>query len=118
MIPTIATIPVYPYSFELRVYPPVKTYLIGDDEIDIFLLTSGWWAYARKPNYTADWIQSLTWGLCVGPASAIPYFYSAFFITVLVHRCGCDFERCEIKYGKDWDRYCQVVKYKFIPGIY
>ena len=42
MIPTIATIPVYPYSFELRVYPPVKTYLIGDDEIDIPLLTSGW----------------------------------------------------------------------------
>ncbi|KAH8108345.1 ERG4/ERG24 ergosterol biosynthesis protein [Phellopilus nigrolimitatus] len=82
------------------------------------LLTSGWWKYARKPNYTADWVQSLTWGLCIGSASPIPYFYSVFFITVLVHRCGRDFERCALKYGKDWDRYCEVVKYKFIPGIY
>ncbi|EPQ56334.1 ERG4/ERG24 ergosterol biosynthesis protein [Gloeophyllum trabeum ATCC 11539] len=82
------------------------------------LLTDGWWAYARKPNYTADWVQSFTWGLVVGTASPIPYFYSVFFITVLIHRCGRDFERCSIKYGKDWDRYCEVVKYKFIPGIY
>lgn len=100
------------------------------------LLTSGWWGYARKPvskgpqirngmkadfsvqNYTADWVQSLTWGLCIGTASPIPYFYSVFFITVLIHRCGRDFERCAIKYGKDWDRYCEIVKYKFIPGIY
>ncbi|EJD07687.1 ERG4/ERG24 ergosterol biosynthesis protein [Fomitiporia mediterranea MF3/22] len=82
------------------------------------LLTSGWWAYARKPNYTADWVQSLTWGLCIGSASIIPYFYSVFFITALIHRCGRDFERCAMKYGKDWDRYCEVVKYKFIPYIY
>ncbi|KAL5513288.1 ERG4_2 [Sanghuangporus vaninii] len=82
------------------------------------LLTSGWWAYARKPNYTADWVQSLTWGLCIGSASIIPYFYSVFFITVLIHRCGRDFERCAVKYGKDWDRYCEIVKYKFIPYVY
>jgi hypothetical protein len=25
------------------------------------LLISGWWAYLRKPNYTADLIQSFTW---------------------------------------------------------
>lgn len=81
-------------------------------------MTNGWWAYARKINYTADWVQSLTWGLCIGTASPIPYFYPVFFITVLVHRCGRDFERCAVKYGKDWEKYCQVVKYKFIPGIY
>lgn len=44
-------------------------------------------------NYAADWVQSLTWGLCIGTASPIPYFYSLFFITVLIHRCGRDFER-------------------------
>ena len=57
------------------------------------LLTSGWWAYSRKPNYVADWIMSFTWGACIGTASIIPYFYSVFFITVLIHRCGRDFER-------------------------
>ncbi|KAJ7577037.1 ERG4 ERG24 ergosterol biosynthesis protein [Mycena floridula] len=82
------------------------------------LLTSGMWAWSRKPNYVADWIMSLTWGAVIGTATPIPYFYSCFFITVLIHRCGRDFERCSIKYGKDWERYCEVVKYKFVPGIY
>lgn len=38
--------------------------------------------------------MSFLWGAIVGTASPIPYFYSLFFITVLVHRCGRDFERC------------------------
>ncbi|KZP01435.1 ERG4/ERG24 ergosterol biosynthesis protein [Calocera viscosa TUFC12733] len=82
------------------------------------LLISGWWRFARKPNYSADWIQSLTWGLCIGAASPIPYFYPLFFLAVLTHRCGRDFERCELKYGKDWDKYCSIVRWRFIPGIY
>jgi len=82
------------------------------------LLTSGWWAFVRKPNYSADWIQSLTWGLVVGTASPIPYFYSMFFLAVLTHRCGRDFERCAIKYGRDWERYCSVVRWRYIPGVY
>jgi len=57
------------------------------------LLTGGWWAYSRKPNYVADWTMSFTWGAIIGSASIIPYFYSVFFITVLIHRCGRDFER-------------------------
>jgi len=57
------------------------------------LLTSGWWAYSRKPNYVADWTMSLTWGAVIGTATIIPYFYSVFFITVLLHRCTRDFER-------------------------
>ena len=57
------------------------------------LLTSGWWAYSRRPNYVADRVISLTWGACIGTASVIPYFYSVFFITVLIHRCSRDFER-------------------------
>lgn len=82
--------------------------------------------------------MSFTWGAIVGFATPIPYFYAVFFITVLIHRCGRDFERyinlpygcmklplmslpayrCSVKYGKDWERYCSIVKYKFIPGIY
>ncbi|KAI6096977.1 ergosterol biosynthesis ERG4/ERG24 family-domain-containing protein [Pisolithus croceorrhizus] len=82
------------------------------------LLISGWWKYSRKPNYVADWVMSFCWGVIIGRATAIPYFYSVFFITVLIHRCGRDFERCSVKYGKDWERYCEIVKYKFIPGVY
>ncbi|TFK65600.1 ERG4 ERG24 ergosterol biosynthesis protein [Pluteus cervinus] len=82
------------------------------------LLTSGWWAYSRKPNYVVDWIMSLTWGAIIGGCSIIPYFYSVFFITVLIHRTSRDFERCHKKYGKDWELYCEVVPYKFIPYIY
>ncbi|KAG9048018.1 C-24(28) sterol reductase [Tulasnella sp. UAMH 9824] len=82
------------------------------------LLTSGWWAYARKPNYAADWIQSFTWGVCAGFSSLIPFFYPVFFLVVLVHRCGRDFERCAAKYGKDWEEYCRRVPYKFIYGVY
>ena len=82
--------------------------------------------------------MSLTWGLCIGAATPIPYFYSVFFIVVLIHRCGRDFERyvgflfsqqtkptypitinsCAVKYGKDWERYCEAVPYKFIPFVY
>jgi hypothetical protein len=47
-------------------------------------------------NYTSDWVMSLMWGLVVGTASPIPYFYPLFFLAVLTHRCGRDFERCVI----------------------
>jgi Delta24(24(1))-sterol reductase len=75
------------------------------------LLTDGWWAWCRKPvspfqlacevtqtqihwqNYTADWTMATLWGAIVGTASVIPYWYSVFFIIVLVHRCGRDFDR-------------------------
>ncbi|KAK8865813.1 hypothetical protein IAR55_000960 [Kwoniella newhampshirensis] len=82
------------------------------------LLTSGWWAYARKPNYTADWIQACTWGLTGGFNTPITMFYPVFFLIVLVHRCGRDFAKCARKYGDDWDEYCKVVRWKFIPYVY
>lgn len=82
------------------------------------LLTSGWWQFARKINYTADWIQSVTWGLTAGFNTPITMFYPVCFLAVLVHRCGRDFEKCERKYGEDWEAYCKVVKWRFIPGIY
>ena len=37
--------------------------------------------------------MSLTWGAIIGTTTIIPYFYSVFFITVLLHRCTRDFER-------------------------
>jgi delta24(24(1))-sterol reductase len=82
------------------------------------LLVDGWWVYARKINYTADWVQALTWGLAAGTNTIITMFYPIFFLAVLTHRCGRDFEKCARKYGDDWVEYCKVVPYKFIPGVY
>jgi len=56
--------------------------------------------------------------MSAGFGSLIPFYYPVFFMVVLIHRCGRDFERCAKKYGKDWDEYCRQVPYKFIPGIY
>ncbi|KAI8378717.1 ergosterol biosynthesis ERG4/ERG24 [Choanephora cucurbitarum] len=82
------------------------------------LLTSGWWKYARKPHYTADLFQALSWGLITGFGSFLPYFYFCFFLCVLTHRVTRDIERCAKKYGKDWEKYCEAVPYIFIPYVF
>jgi hypothetical protein len=35
-----------------------------------------------------------------------------------VHRDLRDEHACGIKYGRDWDRYCALVKYRLIPFVY
>ena len=40
------------------------------------------------------------------------------FGILLIHRDLRDGEACEKKYGKDWDKYCSIVKYRLIPFIY
>ncbi|KAK4058328.1 C-24(28) sterol reductase [Microbotryomycetes sp. JL221] len=82
------------------------------------LLIDGMWAYLRKPNYTFDWFQALVWGLSAGFNSAIPYFYPAFHLTMLLHRNGRDEARCARKYKQSWVEYKQKVPYLFIPYVY
>ncbi|CAO3663395.1 hypothetical protein G6F70_005688 [Rhizopus microsporus] len=82
------------------------------------LLTSGWWGIVRKPHYTADLVQSLSWGLITGFGSYLPYFYFTFFVIVLTHRASRDMERCAKKYGKDWERYCERVPYILVPYVF
>ena len=100
------------YSFPQWPWSTLKDPRYLQTEHGNALLIDGWWQYLRKPNYSADWIQSLTWGLCAGTGSLIPYFYPLFFLAVLTHRCGRDFERCAKKYGKDWDKFCEIVPYR------
>ena len=107
------------------------------------LLTSGWWGTARHINYLGDWIMS--WAYCLptlaagykltssivypgtrlvttdgmaGYAIPITYFYLLYFAILLLHREMRDEEKCRRKYGADWERYCEKVKYRILPGVY
>lgn len=110
------------------------------------LITSGWWGTARHVNYFGDWIMSFSYCMPTGIAGYIvntytnpvtgkttrevvqgeargwgmlfTYFYIVYFIVLLGHRQRRDDLRCHRKYGKDWDRYMQLVKSRIIPGIY
>ena len=82
------------------------------------LITSGWWGIARHVNYLGDWLMAWAWCLPCGFAHVVPYFYVIYFGILLVHRDMRDGEACQEKYGKDWDKYCAIVKYRLIPYVY
>ena len=82
------------------------------------LITSGWWGIARHVNYLGDWLMAWAWCLPCGFTHVVPYFYVIYFGILLVHRDMRDGEACQEKYGKDWDKYCAVVKYRLIPYVY
>ncbi|ORY18046.1 sterol C-14 reductase-like protein [Clohesyomyces aquaticus] len=46
------------------------------------------------------------------------YFYMLYFAVLLVHRERRDEEKCRRKYGKDWERYCEIVPWRIIPYVY
>jgi Delta24(24(1))-sterol reductase len=81
------------------------------------LLVDGWWKYARKIHYTADIIMAAIWGLSTGFGYFLPYIYVIFFTSMIIHRYTRDMHKCAKNYGKDWDRYCQLVPYGFIPYV-
>ncbi len=82
------------------------------------LLLSGFWGKARHLNYTGDWMMALAWSLPCLFDSVVPYFYPIYFAILLIHRDIRDNQICEKKYGKDWERYCERVRWRLIPGIY
>lgn len=82
------------------------------------LLISGWWGKCRHINYTGDLMLSLAYSLACGVDNVFPYFYIVYLTILLVHRCIRDEAKCRGKYGEVWDRYCKIVPYRFISGIY
>ncbi|KAF9099786.1 erg24, C-14 sterol reductase [Mortierella sp. GBA35] len=82
------------------------------------LLISGWWGTARHINYFGDWLMALAWSLPCGLSSPLPYFYPIYFAVLLIHRELRDEEKCHKKYGKDWEKYCETVRWRIIPYVY
>ncbi|NP_001079301.1 lamin B receptor S homeolog isoform X1 [Xenopus laevis] len=82
------------------------------------LLISGWWGFVRHPNYLGDIIMALAWCLACGFNHILPYFYVIFLTLLLIDRAARDEQRCREKYGLDWDKYCQHVRYRLLPYVY
>ena len=56
--------------------------------------------------------------MILGLSSPLPYFYPIYFAVLLIHRELRDEEKCHKKYGKDWDAYCEKVRWRIIPYVY
>ncbi|MGB5811815.1 MAG: DUF1295 domain-containing protein [Polyangiales bacterium] len=82
------------------------------------LLLSGFWGWSRHFNYVGDILMALSWSLPCLFGSALPYFYPIYFAVLLIHRERRDHGFCSKKYGADWGRYCEQVRWRIIPGIY
>jgi len=87
------------------------------DKKESLLLASGWWGVARHFHYVPEIMGAFLWSFPAGWGYFLPYFYVAFLTPLLFDRAFRDDARCRHKYGKDWDKYCQFVPYKIIPGI-
>jgi delta24(24(1))-sterol reductase len=80
------------------------------------LLVDGWYAFARKLQYTGDILMALSWGIACGFSSPLPYFYCFFFTSMIIHRQTRDEVRCSSKYGEHWKIYTQKVPNVFLPS--
>lgn len=82
------------------------------------LLVDGWWGMSQHINYLGDWLIGWSWCLPTGFQTPLTYFYVIYFASLLIHRQVRDDMKCQAKYGKDWDKYKELVPYKIVPYLY
>lgn len=82
------------------------------------LLIEGWWGKSQHINYFGDILIALSWCLPTRFNTPLTYFYVIYFTSLLLHRQVRDEEKCREKYGKSWEEYEKIVKYKIIPYVY
>lgn len=77
----------------------------------------GWWGLARHINYVGDLV--LTYATCAtsGTLQLLPWFYAIYMAVLLLHRCLRDEARCSKKYGPDWEKYRQTVRWRLVPYL-
>jgi 7-dehydrocholesterol reductase len=81
------------------------------------LLASGFWGISRHFHYVPEILGALFWTLPALAGGVLPYFYVVFLCVLLTDRALRDDNRCAIKYGQDWKKYCALVRYRILPGI-
>jgi Delta14-sterol reductase len=71
-------------------------------------------AYFMKNSYGTYVVpgEAKGWGMI------FTYFFMVYFAILLLHRERRDEEKCKKKYGKDWDRYVELVPWRIIPYVY
>ncbi|XP_068207088.1 uncharacterized protein [Palaemon carinicauda] len=82
------------------------------------LLTSGFWGLARHLNYVFEILSAVAWCLPGLGYGVWPFLYAIFLTVLLVHRVFRDEEKCRSKYGVVWEKYCNTVPYRMIPGVF
>lgn len=88
------------------------------EEKQSVLLASGWWGISRHFHYLPEFLGAFFWSLPALFSYYLPYFYLTFLFLLLVDRSYRQERRCASKYGKDWDKYCEMVPFRLIPFIY
>jgi len=83
-----------------------------------YLLTSGFWGWARHFNYLGDLAISYAFCAACGYKHLYPFFYIIYMMALLLHRVERDHGRCQDKYGPVWTKYTKQVPYKVIPYLY
>ncbi|CAD8143528.1 unnamed protein product [Paramecium pentaurelia] len=82
------------------------------------LLISGWWGIGRHLNYTGEILVYLSIAMCGEFKAFNNYILPLSLFCLLTHRATRDDKRCREKYGKLWQEYCQIAKFKIIPFIF
>lgn len=95
-------------------------YIIDGDrkERSSLLLASGFWGLSRHINYIFEVGSAFLWELPAQFFSLLPFAYVIFLTILLFHRSQRDEKKCRKKYGKYWDEYCKVSKYRIVPFIF
>ena len=82
------------------------------------LLISGFWGIGRHLNYTGEICLYLSFALCTGFVSWVPFLLPAWLAGLLWHRSRRDERRCREKYGALWERYSQKARFSMLPFIH